>query len=159
MPAFDGHDPRWARVAVVGLWLIMLAPVSAAGSNAHESVVDVVDEFVSAWNRHDTNGLAGLFAPAGRFTSPRGATAKGRQQIVRLLTQDHREIYQGTTLRAKIGAVTFPADDTALVTGNYTLSGIDIALGFEVSAEGSFDYRLTRSGDHWTIASAHIYKR
>jgi uncharacterized protein (TIGR02246 family) len=148
-----------ATVAFFGLWLSMLPGASAADSNVRESVVAVVGEFVSAWNRHDTNTLAGLFAPAGRFTSPRGATAKGRHQIVEMLTQEHREIYQGTTLRATIDAVTFPVDDAALVTGSYTLSGIDIALGLEVSAEGSFDYRLTRRGDHWTIASARIYKQ
>jgi uncharacterized protein (TIGR02246 family) len=122
-------------------------------------VTATVRDFVSAWNRHDTNALAGLFAPDGVFESPRGATAQGREQIVDLLTEEHRKIYRGTTLHATVKEVTFPSDGVALAEGSYTLSGIDVALGFEVSAEGSFDYRMTRGKESWSITRARIHKQ
>lgn len=134
------------------------AESAARASAAHTEIKTVVESFVSAWNQNKTGTLTNLFTPNGTFTSPKGAKAKGRAAIANLLTQEHRDIYRGTTLVANVDSIAFPKAETAVAKGTYTLKGVNIIFGIEVSPEGTFSFQLTRRDGVWRIASARIFK-
>jgi len=129
------------------------------GGNARTEVRTVVQMFVSAWNRGNTDALTNLFTPEGTFTTPRGTKAKGRPAIRTLLTQEQRELYRGTTLIAQVDAIAFPNPGTAIARGAYTLHGVNAASAAEVAAQGIFSFQLTRrGGSAWRIESARIFR-
>jgi len=121
-------------------------------------VTAAVQKFVSTWNAHDTDAMLRQFTQDGRLTSPRGASAKGREEIRHLLTEEHRDIYKGTELRATIESIQFPQTGTAAATGTFTLQGVDAVLGIEVAPEGTFTFRLVRQVGRWLISRARIFK-
>ena len=154
------HHPDFA--AALFLWgcafAAFAAEPAARASTARTEITTVVQNFVSAWNQNNTETLTDLFTPNGTFTSPRGAKAKGRAAIRNLLTQEHRDIYRGTTLVANVDSTAFPKTGNALAKGTYTLQGVNVMFGIEVSPEGTFTFELTRRSDAWRIASARIFK-
>ncbi len=123
-----------------------------------EQVTIVIGQFVSAWNRNDIDALTSLFTPTGTFKSPAGDGAQGRAGIHKLLAREHREIFRESTLAATPENIVFPKPGLANAIGAYTLSGIPVMFGIEVSREGKFDFRLTRLEGRWFIASARIAK-
>lgn len=135
-----------------------VANVAAPSASAEAPVSRVVQNFVSAWNRNDTAALTSLFTKDASFESPRGARATGRQQIRKLLTDEHSEIYIGTTLVADVTKVTGAATSTPIANGTYTLEGVNVALWFDASVQGSFVFRFAKRGGRWLISSARISK-
>lgn len=163
-----GPKPRKAGLAVVFATSLLLCGVAVCAlaaeqkadpSDAKAAIRRVVQGFVTAWNKNDTDTLTNLFTRDERFTSPRGANAEGQLQIKKLLTQEHRDIYKGTTLVATVDQITFPREGGSVATGSYTLKGVDVAFGIEVSPQGSFAFRFTRREVRWLIASARIFKQ
>ena len=122
-------------------------------------VMEVVKQFVLAWNQDDADQLSRLFTPNGILISPSGATAKTRSGIKELLINEHREIFVGTVLRKTIRTVRFDGSAVALVKGQYELGGIETFLGFVTSVNGTFDFNLEKQADEWLINRAHITRK
>jgi uncharacterized protein (TIGR02246 family) len=58
--------------------------------------------FVTAWNRHDMEELAGLFHEDAAFVNARGGYMLGREEILRQHAAIHAGPYRKTVLRAEI---------------------------------------------------------
>lgn len=151
------------RLHAVVVSLLLYAFATACGaadrtaaSNENASVTDVVDVFVTAWNKHDIATLTGLFTANGRFKSPAGHGARTRPGIHKLLVQEHGDLFKESTLAATIKNIAHPKTGSAVATGTFTLSNIPAVLGINVAREGTFDFHLVRQKSRWLIASARI---
>ncbi len=136
-----------------------VAQTSAQNTEAEASVRNIVDSFVTAWNANDTSALTALFAPNGSFTSPSGTKAVGAGQIRQSLTQKHSDIYKGTTLAAKTSTITFTQKGQPVAKGSFTLKGVDVIFGVEMSGHGTYTFRFTQVDHKWVIASAQITRQ
>lgn len=142
---------------VVSSALAAQPPTASPTTTAQLSAM--VGNFVAAWNSNDADTLVSLFAPDGRFLSPSGDDAHGREQIRELLVNEHRTMFRGTTLHATTKTVVLHPDKAAALSlGSYTLEGVDVALWVEVAVEGSFRFQFTRKAGQWLIATARISK-
>ena len=148
-----------AALLVFGSAGLATSAESAADSAKRQSNVrQVVEDFVTAWNRHDIDVLVDLFTVDGKVKTPAGEGARTRPGIRKLLTREHREIFREATLAATTANVTLPGTGSAIATGTYTLSGIPVVLGIEVAREGPFTFRLVRRRGRWLITDARIAK-
>ncbi len=134
------------------------ADTKGAFAKRQTEVASVIEAFVSAWNSHDLETLTNLFTPGGNFKSPAGQGAQSRAAIRKLLAKEHREIFRESTLQAGNYRIVFPQTDAAVAIGSYTLSGIPVLFGIEVSREGTFKFQLKRRDGRWLIADARIAK-
>lgn len=123
------------------------------------AVQEIVRTSVEAWNKDDADALVALFLPGGDFISPSGGTANNREEIKRLLTREHQELFKGTTLTKTIRRIAFPQPDLADVTGVYELSGVPLFLGITLSPEGPFRFHLKQRDGRWMIERAHITRK
>ncbi len=79
-----------------------------------------------------------------------------RAKAALLLLREHGEVFRKSTLQARVEKVGFPQTGSAVATGTYTLSGVPVLFGIEVTREGTFDFRLIRRDGRWLIRSARI---
>lgn len=155
--------PRHGAPAIVALLVLCVQAACALAADATErfskqqtEVASVVEKFVSSWNRHDIEALTHLFTHTGKFKSPAGEGAQSKAGIRKLLANEHREIFRESTLEAVNERIWFPQTGAAVAVGSYTLSGIPVMFGIEVSREGTFRFQLTRRNGRWLIADARI---
>jgi uncharacterized protein (TIGR02246 family) len=142
-------------------FLIAIPAVSQARpqpGTAEPAVQALVDQMVTAWNRHDAAAYAKFFTSDCDFIPPTGQTWKGSSEVQEKLTA----LYQGPLKESKfsmsIDSVRTPSPDVKLLNGTAVddtgLTGSDgkkLAPG-----RGAYTLVVTKSGDDWRVASFQI---
>ena len=90
--------------------------------------------------------------PAARASAARTEITTVVQNFVAAWNQNNTETL--TSLFTPNGTFTSPRG----AKGTYTLKGVNVMFGIEVSPEGTFTFQLTRRSDAWRIASARLFK-
>jgi uncharacterized protein (TIGR02246 family) len=129
-----------------------------AGDIANERLVrELYDKFVGAWNRHDVESLAGMWAIDGDHFEPDGTVAKGRDAVRALLAREHGSVFAKTRLDLSVADVWFISDDVALVDGGYEIYGIRTPDGDELPARrGHLTSVLIQEQGKWWIAASRL---
>jgi len=111
-----------ALVGVVALNLLALGAFAA--DTATQAVEKRIGEFVAAWNRHDPKAMASVWAPGGDLFNPFGRWAKGREEVAKLLTEEHSTVMKATTFTTSAITVRTLAPGVALADWDFTIAGI-----------------------------------
>lgn len=82
-----------------------------------------IDEFTSAWNRHDAEEMAAVFAEDGDLINPSGRQAKGREEVRRLLADEHAALMKQSRHEMKVTGVRM-VSEVALVDLDSTVTGM-----------------------------------
>lgn len=129
-----------------------------AGDIANEAVVRTLyDDFVAAWNRHDVDALASMWAIDGDLLEPDGAVAKGRDAVRAHFARQHATVFAKTRLVLRVADVWFLAEDVALVDGGYEIQGIRTPDGRELPARrGQLTSVLLKEQGKWWIAASRL---
>ncbi len=95
------------RMAAAVLSLAIAVPAAAEGERAAAApdLEKRVGELEAAFNAHDANALAALFAPDGTFVNPRGQRAFGREQVLERFREDLAGPLKGSKHRIRIERV------------------------------------------------------
>jgi len=138
------------------------APQSNVGGAAtdvkNEKVVrDLYRRFVEAWNRHDFEALAGMYAIDGDHIEPDGDHADGRPAVALLLKRQHESVFKNTQLMLNIADIWFVTGDVALVDGGYAISGIRTPEGKEVpERRGHLTAVMLLENGQWSIVASRL---
>jgi uncharacterized protein (TIGR02246 family) len=129
-----------------------------AGDVANERIVrELYDGFVAAWNRHDVEALAAMWAIDGDHFEPDGTVAKGRDAVRALLGREHGSVFAKTRLTLSVADVWFVSEEVALVDGGYEIHGIRTLDGAELPARrGHLTSVLIREQGKWWIAASRL---
>lgn len=104
------------RVAIWGLLVTLAAAaVHAAEPKPEEAVKKTIDTFVAAWNKHDSQAMAAVWAEDGDLINPFGEVAKGRAEVERVLQKEHTGPMKDTSFAAAVDAIRFVKPDVAVV--------------------------------------------
>jgi uncharacterized protein (TIGR02246 family) len=113
--------------------------VLAAGAFAADTATQAVEkrtaEFVAAWNRHDPTAMAAVWAPDGDLMNPFGRWAKGREEVAKLLTEEHSTVMKATTFTTTAITVRTLAADVALADWDFAVAGITAPDGSTVATQ------------------------
>jgi len=112
-------------------------------------------DFTAAWNRHDAEVMAAMWAPDGDHQEPDGRHAKGRKQVEELLREEHTGVFKNTRIKLNIDGVWFITSNLALVDGTYDLEGVLGADGKALPLRNGHltSVLLNEQGRWWVAAS------
>ena len=120
--------------------------------NDEAGVHAVVHGFEDAWNRHDMDAFAMLFATDADFVNVIGIRWVGRDTIKQHHAASHATIFKSSTLKIGDTTLRFPNTDVATARSVWTLSGITSESGQLVPTRaGILTHVLARIDGHWLI--------
>jgi uncharacterized protein (TIGR02246 family) len=156
---------NWMRsVTSLSFLLIFFAGMPGAPVYAQSTSTDadssairqVIDEFVSAFNRHDATGWAMPFAEDGDFTNVSGLTKHGRKEVEErfkiLFAGPLKNAHRTVTVRH----LRFAKPDVAFADAEWTLEG---SLAGDASVnpvrKGIFTWVMIKQDGQWRFADFH----
>jgi len=137
--------------------LLSLGGVSASVAmhkqiNDEVGVNPVVHGFEDAWNRHDMDAFAKLFASDADFVNVRGLRWVGREDITKAHAAVHATIFKTSTLKIGETTVRFLKPDVATARSVCTLTGQMSPNGQEVPTRTVIlTHVLVGTDAHWLI--------
>jgi uncharacterized protein (TIGR02246 family) len=112
----------------------------------------VVRGFQEAWNRHDMDAFAMLFAADADFVNVIGMRWVGRDAIKQHHAASHATMFKTSVLKIDDTTVRFLTTDVAAARSVWTLSGITSEEGkFAPPRNGILTHVLKRMDGHWLI--------
>jgi len=108
-------------VLSAGFPLISAAASTDTGDKA--AVIDVLNHFVDAWNRHDMNALASVFSEDADFVNVIGQRWIGRKAIKEAHAANHETIFKQSQLTVEESSVSFLTPRIAVLRAITKLSG------------------------------------
>jgi len=152
--------------AVVLALVLALPGAAASQSNVGGAESDVRNEkkvrelyerFTEAWNRHDPEALAALYAIDGDHTEPDGNHVDGRAAVALLFKRQHDTVFKHTRLLLQIADIWFMTSEVALVDGGYAISGIRTPDGEELpERRGRLTAVVLFENGQWLIAASRL---
>jgi len=139
--------------------VLCMTPLTGGADDGVRSDEELIDaramEFAAAWNEHDPNAMAMLWAEDGDFVNPFGRVARGREEVEKLFAADHTGIMKGTTYSMTLKWVNMVKPDVAVATWDGTVSGMRAPDGTALPA---LDHLVTvvtmkKDGKWWTVAA------
>ena len=155
-PAFPLPSRGVALVAAA----LSIGSASAAAAErrvapAHPAVEDVAQKFAEAWNRHDMDAFATLFAARADFVNVIGLHWHGRGEIKQAHEQLHATRMKESRLAMSAISARMLRPEVALVHATWELTG-DTGLDGKVQPprRGVLSFVLEKEGGRWLIESA-----
>jgi len=131
----------------------MARPSSQVGDSV--GVKGVASAFVAAWNAHDMNALANLFAEDADFVNVVGIWWHDRETIRKDHVQTHQTIFKESTLAMDSTSVKFLSSDIAVAHVTWTLTGHLTPDGKPgPPRHGILSFVMKHGGKDWLIESA-----
>jgi len=87
------------------------------------TITRVVDAFADAWNRHDIEAFAHLFAADAEFVNVVGLWWKGRDEIKQAHEVTHAGMFKNSRLAILDTSVRFPLPRLAIARSHWRLEG------------------------------------
>ena len=133
--------------------LLMAQQSSQVGDSA--GVKGVASAFVGAWNVHDMDALANLFADDADFVNVVGMWWRDRETIRKAHIQTHQTIFKASILTMDSTTVKFLSPEIAVAHMTWTLSGHLTPNGKPGSPRhGILSFVMKHQEGHWLIESA-----
>jgi uncharacterized protein (TIGR02246 family) len=115
-------------------------------------VTAVVQKFEDAWNRHDMDAFALLFATDADFVNVIGMRWVGHHAIKQHHAASHATIFKSSTLKIGDTTIRFLKPDVATARSVWQLSGISSPSGQPAPPRtGILTNVLIRIDGHWLI--------
>jgi uncharacterized protein (TIGR02246 family) len=142
----------FALGALLSLGLTSASVAVEKQINDDVGVNAVVHGFEDAWNRHDMDAFAMLFATDADFVNVIGMRWIGRDEIKQHHAASHATMFKTSTLKIGDTTVRFLKADVATARSVWTLSGITSATGQPAPTRtGILTHVLERLDGHWLI--------
>jgi uncharacterized protein (TIGR02246 family) len=142
----------FALGALLSLGLTSASVAVEKQINDDVGVNAVVHGFEDAWNRHDMDAFAMLFATDADFVNVIGMRWVGRDAIKQHHAASHATMFKTSTLKIEDTTVRFLKADVATARSVWTLSGITSATGqLAPMRTGILTHVLERLDGHWLI--------
>jgi uncharacterized protein (TIGR02246 family) len=120
--------------------------------NDKVGVSAIVQGFEDAWNHHDMDALAALFASDADFVNVVGMRWVGRDAIRQHHAASHATIFKSSTLKIVNTTVHFLKADVATARSEWTLSGITSETGqLAPTRTGILTHVLQKFDGRWLI--------
>lgn len=115
-------------------------------------VEHVVAAFAAAWNQHDMDAFAGLFAADAEFVNVVGMWWKGRAEIKAAHEFTHRTLFRHSRLAVAEVSVRFPDPTLAIARCRWVLEGhVDPAGASLPARHGVLLNLVHRQAGKWLI--------
>jgi uncharacterized protein (TIGR02246 family) len=147
------------RMAAALLSLAIAIPAAAQGERAAAApdLEKRVGELEAAFNAHDANALAALFAPDGTFFNPRGQRAVGREQVLERFREDLAGPLKGSKHHIRIERVR-TLGDAVLLDLDQEVTGPNLPAAVPRPARPQAVLLMKKDdAGQWMVLDARVY--
>jgi uncharacterized protein (TIGR02246 family) len=117
-----------------------------------DAAIRAIEEaYDAAWSRGDAAALVSSFAPDAVVVNPRGQVADGKAAFEQIMAGLFASAFRGSTHTGRITRIRYPTDDVAIVDGEATLRGPELAVVHP------FTDLLVRRDGRWWICDVRAY--
>ena len=135
---------------------VSLFVVNGSGAQSTDAAV-IVDEFVKAWNSHDMNAFAELFADEAIWIPVAESRLKGRNSILKDFNLIHTTWAQATTVASSEVTVQTVRPDVATIA--FRLGYVDREGNTVPEDRHAVLIVAVKHAGRWRIASGQITKK
>ena len=96
---------------------------AAQNAGDRDAVMNLVNGFDTAWNKHDMSAFGTLFADDAEFVNVVGMWWRGRDAIQAAHTHTHATFLKDSVLEWNVASLKFLAPDVALVHVEWRMTG------------------------------------
>ena len=122
-----------------------------------DTIRQLYAEFCDTWNKHDPKAMAGRWLEDGDEIEPDGHVAKGRAEMLKMLTLQHQSVFKNSHLTLTVETVWFITSEVALIDGSYEVTGVQTPDGKDIPArKGHLSSILLQEGGKWWIAASRL---
>lgn len=154
---------RCTGVTALSFLLFSITPASlcAQAQPAHSeaevsAIKQVVAGYSEAFNHHDAEATANLFAEDADFTNLRGVYRHGRKEIEQTFVTLYAGVLKNARRTDTVKNVRFLTPEIAVMDDLWEIEGSAAADGSGNSArKGLFDWVLTKTNGRWVITAFH----
>jgi uncharacterized protein (TIGR02246 family) len=142
-------------LASIGLLSLSMtsALIAADKPSTDEAAVRaIVNGFEVAWNNHDMDAFAMLFAADADFVNVIGQRWIGRDAIKKAHAASHATLFKTSTLKIEDTTIRFLKPDVAIARSVWTLSGLTNNGQIAPNRTGILTHVLVKADGHWLIA-------
>jgi uncharacterized protein (TIGR02246 family) len=126
-------------------------------SQTAAAVRALTDQFVEAWNKHDTAALAAIWTEDGDHGEPDGRTVYGRAEIQKLFALEHGSVFKKSELNLVVERVRPVSDTVAVADGTYELFNATDPAGRAIGTRtGYFINILVKEGNVWKVSASRL---
>jgi uncharacterized protein (TIGR02246 family) len=146
-----------ANLLSVVVCVLLAVGASLAKADEKEAIQERIDEFTNAWNEHNPERMAALWAEDGDLINPFGHEAKGREQVRQLFAEEQAGPMRQSRHEMRVDSVRM-VGDLALVDLKSTVTGIRGPDDREFPPLNLHIFNvMTRRDGEWMIISARPY--
>lgn len=151
----------------ISLSLTLLAALAAiavstraGASPARDAIVKLNQNWVAAWNAHNAQKMAAMWAADGDLVNPFGVKANGHAEIEKLFVEEQGGVMKGSTY--KLDSFSMRQVNGSTVVGDWdgTVTGMVDPNG---KALPPFQHHVVTvyvdQGGHWSAASVRAYPK
>ena len=138
---------------IVGLVVLLAAPLARAAAKDEDVLRKMQDDFAAAWAKDDAKALAGFFADDGDLVNPVGRMAKGRAEIEKLFSDEHSGPLKGTKIAASGCTVRLVKTDVGITSCNFEVTGGNGPDGKPMALKGMYTLVSVKKDGKWWITA------
>ena len=134
------------------------APTMAADAGAKAAIEKLNQDFVTAWNAHDTKGMAAVWAENGDLINPFGKKASNRADIEKLFAEEQAGAMKASTYKLESFSMRELNRSTAVGDWNSVVTGMTDPAGKPLPPFAHHVFVVyVMQGGHWWAASVRAY--
>ncbi|HVJ04433.1 MAG TPA: SgcJ/EcaC family oxidoreductase [Candidatus Saccharimonadales bacterium] len=119
-----------------------------------KTIEHLVSRFVTAWNQHDAQALAGIFGEDADFTNVRGRSLRGREAIEQFHAPRFETMFKDSHLTSTEVRTRFTTPTSASVDVLWEMTGAVEEDGNAIPIRrGVANWLVTEHGGKWLISS------
>lgn len=154
------------KFSLLGAALLCIAPLfaqmapsapAAKGTPADEKAIQaVLDTFLDAWNKHNANLFASVFAEDADFTNVVGQSAHGRAAIEAFHAPLFASAFKDSNQTFSSVRIRMVRPDVAAVDAEWRMTGATSRDGRPIPVRrGLLNFTMTKEGGAWQILVMH----
>lgn len=131
-----------------------MSPQLQGTSQDEQAIRTLATEFVGAWNRNDSKGLAACFTTDGDLVNPAGRVCRGKSEVEKILNEEQNGPFKGSRISMPQKHLHFLKPDLAVADYDFEVARVRGADGKEITLKGLISNVLRKDGDKWLIVAA-----
>jgi uncharacterized protein (TIGR02246 family) len=149
---------RWMCAACLILATsVVVGTVRGQGAAVdREGIGHLLSALRAAWDRHDADALAALWAPTGDYVNATGVVAEGQAEVLRLFDDEQKGVMRGTRVGVTLVRARALGDDMAFIDAEVELRGVKAGGREMPPLEHLLAAVVVRSESGWKFLAARL---
>lgn len=131
-----------------------MTPAAKGSSRDEQEIQNRIEEFVTAWNKHDPRAMSVVYAEDGDLINPFGRVAKSRADIEVMLREEHAAGLKDSRFSLKSEGMRFLTSDIAVTDHAFEVTGARDPSGKELNLSGHLTQVHKRHDNKWEVAAS-----